>query len=283
MNGAAVTLNHISSSINYNGNIHNAPVTVNNHLSSSIAQNTLSVTNNTFLGGSSNTFHQIFASGSQATNITRTIADNLIGGRSTYVTSSFVGSNNSNLLSSLIYGQALFVSGNHPTTAGGSAFLGRYNDTTSGLNSVQDIVFAVGTGTSGVNRKTGLYVTSGSLVGVSGSMLVQGNTSIQGLTNVLTVTGSATIEHSIAGQPALTLIAQGTGQPALTITGSLNVTGSGDHNIVGNSTTITGSVRLSNVMNLQPLDPLPAGNIGDLAVSSSNELYFYNGAWTLVV
>ena len=47
--------------------------------------------------------------------------------------------------------------------------------------------------------------------------------------------------------------------------------------------TITGSVKLSSVMNLQPQNPLPAGNIGDLAVSSSNQLYFYNGAWTLVV
>jgi hypothetical protein len=35
-------------------------------------------------------------------------------------------------------------------------------------------------------------------------------------------------------------------------------------------------------MNLTSLDPLPAGNIGDLAVSGSN-LYFYNGAWTQVI
>jgi len=35
-------------------------------------------------------------------------------------------------------------------------------------------------------------------------------------------------------------------------------------------------------MNLAAQDPLPSGNIGDLAVSGSN-LFFYNGAWTQVV
>ena len=49
------------------------------------------------------------------------------------------------------------------------------------------------------------------------------------------------------------------------------------------ATTVTGSLNISNVMNLKTQNPLPAGNIGDLAVSSSNQLYFYNGAWTLIV
>ena len=48
------------------------------------------------------------------------------------------------------------------------------------------------------------------------------------------------------------------------------------------SLSVTGSVGVSNVMNLKPLDPLPAGTIGDLAVSGSN-LFFYNGAWTQVI
>jgi hypothetical protein len=39
---------------------------------------------------------------------------------------------------------------------------------------------------------------------------------------------------------------------------------------------------VTNVMNLGAQDPLPAGTIGDLAVSGSN-LYFYNGAWTQVI
>jgi len=52
---------------------------------------------------------------------------------------------------------------------------------------------------------------------------------------------------------------------------------------IGDDTQVTGSLSISTVMNLKPQNPLPSGNIGDLAVSSSNQLYFYNGAWTLVV
>ena len=44
----------------------------------------------------------------------------------------------------------------------------------------------------------------------------------------------------------------------------------------------TGSVNITDTMNLTAQDPLPSGNVGDLAVSGSN-LFFYNGAWTQVV
>jgi hypothetical protein len=52
------------------------------------------------------------------------------------------------------------------------------------LANAQDIVFAVGTGTSAAARRTSLYVTSGSLVGVSGSMDVKGNSSFTGSLNI---------------------------------------------------------------------------------------------------
>jgi len=45
------------------------------------------------------------------------------------------------------------------------------------------------------------------------------------------------------------------------------------------SISVTGSVSITNVMNLKAQDPLPTGTIGDLAVSGSH-IYFYNGAWT---
>jgi hypothetical protein len=48
------------------------------------------------------------------------------------------------------------------------------------------------------------------------------------------------------------------------------------------SLSVTGSIGVSQVMNLKGQDPLPSGTIGDLAVSGSN-LYFYNGAWTQVI
>ena len=55
----------------------------------------------------------------------------------------------------------------------------------------------------------------------------------------------------------------------------------GSNSFVGNQE-ITGSVNITNVLNLSQQDPLPSGTIGDLAVSGSN-LFFYNGAWTQVI
>jgi len=51
---------------------------------------------------------------------------------------------------------------------------------------------------------------------------------------------------------------------------------------VSGSIFVSQSVNIGEVMNLAGHDPLPSGNIGDLAVSGSS-LYFYNGTWTLVV
>ena len=52
-------------------------------------------------------------------------------------------------------------------------------------------------------------------------------------------------------------------------------------------TQVTGSVSISTVMNLAPQDPLPAGVLGDIAVSGSSgaaNVYFYDGtAWTAMI
>jgi len=375
----SVTLNHISSSITYQSNISTSPLTINNHVSSSgIANNSVSFANNTILGGSSNTGLNVWVSGSQNSNATRLLTDNLIGGRNAIISSSFVSSSASNLISTLMYGQNLIVSGNHSST-GGSTFLGRFNDATS-LHLAQDVVFAVGTGTGTSNRRTGLYVTSGSLVGVSGSLDVKGNSTFTGSVNVIgntTLSGSSPLQvgtsnnvgviktlggsnwlyrsvddyNTIIGNvqglnggffagseknmvlngffsPFATgsnnVIIQGAGDDFISGSGNIfigshNSHAGGSNNIllgatsyssgsifndkfelgtnsssrifhkqgtnplqIGDDTQVTGSVSISNVMNLKPLDPLPAGNIGDLAVSSSNQLYFYNGAWTLI-
>ena len=45
---------------------------------------------------------------------------------------------------------------------------------------------------------------------------------------------------------------------------------------------VTGSVDISSVLELKGQDPLPAGGVGQLAVSSSGDLYYHNGAgWQL--
>jgi hypothetical protein len=238
MLGGTIVLNHISSSIITNQNFVATPLTVNNHVSSSITNNSVSLNNNMWLGGSNSTGPSVWVSGSQSSNVTRAISDNLVGGRSNIISSSFVSSSNSNLFASLIFGQNLIVSGNHATTGGGSAFVGRFNDTGS-LSLANDIVFAVGTGTSAANRRTGLWIDSGSVTNISGSL------SVKGVTNALTVTGSATIQHSVFGQPSLTVIAQSLNSQALNITGSLDITGSATHNIAGTQINITGNTQMS--------------------------------------
>ena len=55
-----------------------------------------------------------------------------------------------------------------------------------------------------------------------------------------------------------------------------------DNDIVTNNLFASSSVNITQTLNLAPQDPLPAGTVGDLAVSGSN-LFFYNGAWTQVV
>ena len=54
--------------------------------------------------------------------------------------------------------------------------------------------------------------------------------------------------------------------------------------LLSNGAVITGSVNMANTMTLAPQDPLPTGGLGELAVSSSNELYFHNGtSWNVIV
>jgi hypothetical protein len=193
--GGSVTLNHISSSINYQTNFNNSPVTINNHVSSSnIANNSVSIANNTFLGGQGNTGPAFYISGSQSSNVTRNFNSNLIGGNNIIVSSSFVSSSNANLNSTLIYGNNLAVSASHTAgTLGGSAFFGRFNMTGSNLEDTQQVVFAVGTGTAANARRTGLLIDSGSNTRISGSLAVNGNSSITGSLNV---TGSVTIANA---------------------------------------------------------------------------------------
>jgi hypothetical protein len=177
-----VILNHISSSINYQTNYNNSPITINNHVSSSaIANNSLSVGANLFLGGSLGQGHSIFASGSQSSNATRNITDNLVGGKNNIISSSFVSSSNSNLVSTIMYGNSLAVSASHTVgTNGGSAFFGRFNATGSNQEDAQQVVFAVGTGTAVGARKTGFLIDSGSNTRISGSLAVNGNATITG-------------------------------------------------------------------------------------------------------
>jgi hypothetical protein len=261
-----VTLNHISSSILYTSNYNNSPVTINNFLSSSnIANNSLTVTNNAILGGSSNTPHNIYVSGSQSSNVTRTIGDNLIGGRSNVVSSSFVSSSNSNLTSTIIYGNNLAVSGSHIGN-GGSAFFGRFNATGSLQESTEDTVFVVGSGTGAGARRNALRIDNNS------------NSSFTGSVNI---SGSLTLNGSSVGDRT-GLITTGSIGGAQTITGSLAVSGGFNVSGVTNMSDLGGfplnvigtinSQRLN--FNTNPFNTNPSSNIGAIRLDGSNTTFY---------
>jgi len=203
--GAATnTINHISSSVTMTGNLTNGgSLTVTNLVSSSVSGmvNGLSLNNN-IIGGNA---VGIWVSGSNPTN-RRTVTGNLLGGGALSVTASAVGSEFSSLQNSVVWGQNLIVSGTHPANAfGGTAIFGRYNDATS-LHQSQEIVFAVGTGTGTGARRTGFWITSGSLVNVSGSLIVSGGLDVSGgitgafaLPNFVITTGSIAATQNITG------------------------------------------------------------------------------------
>ena len=143
--------------------------------------------------------------GSPSSNLTRTVGDSFLGGYN--VTGSLLasGTNNGNLSATLIYGNNLNINGTSVTNVGGNAFFGRYNDTGSLANS-NDIVMAVGTGTAVSTRRTGFYITTGSLVGISGSLDVKGNTTITGS---VVLSGSVGPELIVVGDTVISGSAYG--------------------------------------------------------------------------
>ena len=232
-----INLIHASSSIGiFAQNIINGFNTnVSNLFSNTGSANQITLSRSNING----TNNGIFVSGTPNTNVSRSFLDVFIGGNTNAATSSYVGSDSANLHATMIYGQNLIVSASHAANVGGSSFFGRYNDVATGLNNSQNIVFAVGTGTAVGSRRTGLYVTSGSLVGVSGSLDVKGGTtltgSVQGNVLPLTVvsnTASLDLNNGNFFELALTgssdiRINPSNIKPGQTINIKLNTTGSG--------------------------------------------------------
>ena len=249
--GGTVTLNHISSSIQYTNNINNVGVTINNAVSSSITNNLSSVISNTFLGSSA---HSIFISGSQSTNNARQIQGNLIGGSGNIVSSSFVSSSNANLISTIIYGNTLAVSASHTTgTNGGSAFFGRFNATGSNQESSQDAVFVVGTGTAAGSRRNALHIDSNNNSNFTGSVNISGSLNTNGNTNI---TGSLQVSNTInnlkiwTGSVNVNSIGIGTNTLLSSTGSSLNNVAIGDsalrNNVVGTNCVAIGNSALQN-------------------------------------
>jgi hypothetical protein len=209
--GAATTLNAFSSSIATANNMFDGALTINNHYTSSnTSGNQLALNRNAFFGNS----HTLNISGSNdgSTNFTA-FNDNLIAGASHIVQRNVTGTTSGSLVSTALIGAGLgaIATNRAGGNDAGTVIVGRWNDTGSLANSNQ-MVFAVGTGTAAATRRTGLFVTSGSLVGISGSLDVKGDSTLTGslnITGALTVLGAKTILSGSNGD-GVTLYASGT-------------------------------------------------------------------------
>ena len=382
ISNGGVTLNNYSSSISSTYNvIAGNGFTVNNRYYQTGSTNTLAVSANIVAGQTI----VVNAAGSPSTNVSRTLVGNIIGGQTVNVSLEQNNTDTGGLRNSLIYGQGLNVTGSHSaasTAQNNITLLGRWNTEDSGLADSARTVFAVGTGTAAGSRRTGFYITSGSLVGVSGSFDVNGNSTFTGS---VTVKGTTSLSGSnplrvgtynnegviqtLGGSQWLyrntdtyntvignaggvnsgfftgsekNMVFNGFNTPFSTGSNNVIIQGGGDNFIsgsnnifigghngqaggsdnlllgatsyssgslfdskfelgtiatsrifhkqgsdplqIGDDTQVTGSISISNVMNLKPQNPLPSGVLGDLAVSSSAQLYFNNGStWTLIV
>ena len=132
-------------------------------------------------------------------------------------------------------------------------------------NSVND--FQMG---SGIPNGRGIYNSNTGSTSDSHIILQhRGNPSVENLTY-----------QSFSSQPARLgvesqLILKGTEVSIQASTGSKQTSVDIDGDVTASN------LNISEVINLTEVDPLPTGNVGDLAVSSS-QLYFYNGAWTQI-
>ena len=201
--GVTLTLNQSAASLN-NNIINDSGFTLtNNYFSASAGLGLVSFNRNN-VGGQSNT---LSVTGSQPAGTTNgtSYSDNFIGGGGNILFADVSTARVSGLnayhsaIRNMIFGSNLIVSASSllgDTTTHGSAFFGRFNSVTGNSDMTAETIFAVGTGTSTSNRKTGFLIDSGSnsffegAVSISGSLLLNG-TSVAGIaTGSFATTGS---------------------------------------------------------------------------------------------
>jgi len=191
--GGTLTLTPASSSIIWQGNTSQGAVSLTNEVSGSgltiiSSSNAVYVSQNLIAGGAT-----INASGAGLSDdptglyFNRSFERNLIAGQNNIIRLNGETSGSHALAATAIIGNNLIVTGSSASPAFntginnfGSAFFGRYNSVTGNSDLSAETVFAVGTGTSTSNRKTGFLIDSGSnsffegTVNISGSLLVNG-------------------------------------------------------------------------------------------------------------
>jgi hypothetical protein len=103
-----------------------------------------------------------------------------------------------------------FAGADTANTGQGSLFAGRFNDISGTKDLTGETVFAIGTGTSNTNRKTGFLIDSGSNTFVEGSLNVSGSSSFTGSMNFLSGSASGSVITNVGdtftGTEAITKI-----------------------------------------------------------------------------
>jgi hypothetical protein len=208
INGALTINQRASSSITLSNNNLNSWNINNDFDASSITQANLrflAINGNTLFGVIGNNLYSSGSMGAIATQ--KAFIGNIFGGSN--ISASVISNGvESNMMSTIGVGHDLHVVGtarrNASNLAGagetqGSAFFGRYNKLGQGFNTTAEVIFAVGTGTSGsagITRKTGFLIDSGSnsffegAVNISGSLLVNGTPITSLTTGSFATTGS---------------------------------------------------------------------------------------------
>jgi hypothetical protein len=227
-----VTLNLSSSAVVFGGNTVNDNnfTFINDFSSGSLGIGQTSISANT-IGGSGNT---LIITGSQPTlsAAQANISNNILVGTNNTI---FVNSAESRFSGTTIYhqaastgliGQRLIVTGssniNSDTNSYGSVFVGRWNAVDGVRDRTSDIIFAVGTGTSGT-RKTGFHITSGSNTFVEGTFNVSGSSAFNGNVNI---TGSLLVNGAAISTVGFATTGSNSFNGNQRITGSLTISGS---------------------------------------------------------
>jgi hypothetical protein len=188
--GGATTVNQISSSLTLTGNLLGSTALVfNNEYSSSGLSVASSISPRTNFNLFSGFSHGVTFSGTNtSTSQTKEFSGNIVVG--TFNSASVPTGDRCNIVSTGLIGNSLVITGSSTTGAStaartydgtqGSMFVGRYNAVNGTRNLTAETVFAVGTGNSLSNRKTGFLIDSGSNTFVEGSLNVSGSTSLSG-------------------------------------------------------------------------------------------------------
>jgi hypothetical protein len=253
--GAALNLNHNSSSVNYFSNIQNGGITINNNYTPTAGSTTFRRT----VAASINTVYGInhlatIGGTNTSTTAVRNLTANLMAG--TYITASLQDTgDNTSMIAVNMMGNALIVSGTSasPLTSPladatyGSVFSGRFNAVDGNKAKTAETVFAIGTGTSYANRKTGFLIDSGSNTFIEGTLNVSGSTT---MTGSLILSSSNAVELTVIGD------SQFTGSLSIQSGSAFFANGNRQFNVGAFQSNVTqsGSANVSQSMNFETTD-----------------------------